>query len=75
MNHNLGTNQNFFDLLHRKYGLLPTEFCVNNPIQNSYFQQLFSFMTEKHLRQNIRNNWVTEKTQTPNFHTKNHQET
>ena len=61
MNDNLGTNQNCFDLVHKKYGLLPTEFSVNNPIQNSSFQELFSFMTQKHLLQNIQNNWVTKK--------------
>lgn len=62
MTDNLRCNQTTFTDFHDKYGTV-NEWSVNHPIPNSHFDILFVLFDPTHLLKNVRNNWVTEKTQ------------
>ena len=63
---NLRVNQEVFKLLHQMFQSLSI-FSVVHPIPNVKFQALYCLCDPTHLFKNIRNNWVTEKTQTLDF--------
>ena len=66
MSDNLRCNQSTFNESHKKYETVK-EWPRNHPIPNSEFNLLFLLYDPTHLLKNIRNNWITEKTQTLRF--------
>ena len=66
MSDNLRVNQIVFKLLHQMFQSL-SKFSVVHPIPNVKFQALYCLYDPTHLFKNIRNNWVTDKTQTLDF--------
>ena len=66
MSDNLSVNQKTFKLFHNTYNSQDI-YSVTHPINNSLFEKLFTLYDPTHLFKNIRNNWVTEKTQTLEF--------
>ena len=66
MSDNLRVNQKCFKFFHQNFTSFNI-FSVAHPVPNDKFLALFIFYNPTHLFKNIRNNWVTEKTQTLNF--------
>ena len=62
MTDNLRCNQSMFKAFHEKYGTA-NEWSINHPVPNPHFLILFMLYDPTHLLKNVRNNWVTEKTQ------------
>ena len=66
MSDNLSVNQKTFKTFHSKFQSYDIS-SVAHPISNSQFERLFTLYDPTHLFKNIRNNWITEKTQTLEF--------
>ena len=66
MSDNLSVNQKVFKLFHNTYTSQDI-YSVNHPVESSIFEKLFTLYDPTHLFKNIRNNWVTEKTQQLEF--------
>ena len=66
MSDNLKLNQKCFKMFHKSFPSLNI-FSVSHPFLNIKFSALFLIYDPTHLFKNIRNNWVTEKTQTLDF--------
>lgn len=66
MSDNLSVNQKTFKLFHSTYTTQDI-YSVAHPVNNSLFDKLFTLYDPTHLLKNMRNNWVTEKTQTLEF--------
>ena len=69
---NLSVNQKVFKLFHQNFGNVSVA-SINHPVANEKFKMLFTLYDPVHLLKNIRNNWMTEKTQSLDFtepHTK-----
>ena len=66
MSDNLKVNQKCFKLFHQNFTSFNI-FSVAHPVPNDKFLALFISYDPTHLFKIIRNNWVTEKTQTLNF--------
>ena len=60
-------NQKCFKLFHQNFTSFNI-FSVAHPVPNDKFPALFIFYDPTHLFKNIRNNWLTEKTQVLTFH-------
>ena len=66
MSDNLSVNQKTFKMFHEAFKSVSV--CsANHPIPNSKFKVLFTLYDPTHLFKNVRNNWVSEKTQTLEF--------
>ena len=66
MTDNLSVNRKMFNLLHEQFGT--HDICsINHPFENDYLKCLFVFSDPVHLFKNIRNGWITEKTQSLKF--------
>ena len=63
---NLSVNQKVFKLFHQNFETLSIASIIH-PIPNERFEALFTLYDPVHLLKNIRNNWLTEKTQILNF--------
>ena len=63
---NLSVNQKAFKLFHSNFQSLDIS-SIAHPISNSKFERLFTLYDPTHLFKNVRNNWITEKTQTLEF--------
>ena len=59
-------NQRTFKLFHSTY-TSEDIYSFAHPINDSLFEKLFTLYDPTHLFKNIRNNWITEKTQTLEF--------
>ena len=66
MSDNLSVNQKTFKLFHSRYTSSDIHSIIH-PINNSLFEKLFTLYDPTHLFKNMRNNWITEKTQTLEF--------
>ena len=66
MSDNLSVNQKVFKLLHAKYQSTNL-FSINHPVTNSKFSNLYTCFDPIHAFKNLRNNWITEKTQQLSF--------
>ena len=66
ISHNLLCNQSSFNDCHKKY-VTTKEWSIIYPIPNSEFNLFYLLYNPTHLLKNIRNNWVTEKTQALRF--------
>ena len=66
MSDNLSVNQKMFKTFHSDYKTTNI-FSIEHPVENTKFAQLYLFYDPTHLFKNIRNNWVSEKTQTFTF--------
>ena len=66
MSDNLHTNQAAFSKFHSNYKS-KSSWSINHPIPNTEYSELFLLYDPVHLIKNIRNNWVTEKTQRLRF--------
>ena len=65
MSDNLSVNQKEFSMFHQNFQTLSLS-SIQHPIPNSQFEMLYTLYDPVHLFKNIRNNWITEKTQTTN---------
>lgn len=63
MSDNLRVNQKMFKLFHANYESLSI-FSTVHPVEGSVFSKLYLLYDFVHELKNIRNNWLTEKTQT-----------
>ena len=66
MSDNLSVNQKVFHLFHQSFQSLNIS-SIDHPVPNSKFKMLYTLYDPVHLFKNIRNNWITEKTQTLTF--------
>ena len=66
MSDNLSVNQKLFKMFHTNYES-NSIFSIVHPIKNTRFSYSYLFYDPTHLFKNIRNNWVTEKTQCLKF--------
>ena len=66
MSDNLRVNQKVFKSFHQNFTSLNI-YSVTHTIPNQKFQALYTLYDPMHLFKNIRNNWLTEKTQTLDF--------
>lgn len=66
MTDNHSVNQKMFKVYHQNNASAAI-YSVVHPHDNPYFKELFTFYDMTHCLKNIRNNWVTEKTQTLQF--------
>ena len=66
MTDNLSVNRKMFDMLKSVHGQASLA-AINHPLKNEYFDFLSLFFDPTHMLKNVRNNWVTEKTQTLDF--------
>ena len=64
MSDNLRVNQKTFRLFHENFS---SRNIYSIPVPNEVFRDLYILYDPTHLFKNIRNNWVTEKTQTLEF--------
>ena len=66
MSDNLSVNRTVFDLFHKEFGSVDIA-SINHPCPNCKFKKLFTIYDSPHLLKNIRNNWMTENSQTLTF--------
>ena len=66
MSDNLKVSQKVFRLFHETYQSLNI-FSTVHPVHNSKFKMIYLLYDLVHLFRNIRNNWITEKTQIADF--------
>ena len=66
MSDNLRVNQQTFRLFHENFGSRNI-YSIAHPVPNEVFRDLYTLYDPTHLFKNIRNNWMTEKTQTLEF--------
>ena len=66
MSDNLSVNQKTFKMFHEISKSIDIS-SVTHPFPNSKFTSLFTLYDPTHLFKNVRNNWITEKTQTLEF--------
>ena len=66
MTDNHSVNQKMFKVYHQN-STSTAIYSVVHPHENPIFKELFTFYDMTHCLKNIRNNWVTEKTQTLQF--------
>ena len=66
MSDNLSVNQNAFRLFHQTFNSLSIS-SIAHPVPNNRFKIMYTLYDPVHLFKNIRNNWITEKTQTLTF--------
>ena len=66
MTNNLSVNQKLFNLLERIH-TQKTVATIVHPVNNMYFKLMTLAFDPTHMLKNIRNNWVTEKTQQLEF--------
>ena len=70
---NLSVNQKVFKSFHQNFQSLNIS-SIDHPVPNSKFKMLYTLYDPVHLFKNIRNNWITEKTQTLTFDTDTNEE-
>ena len=66
MSDNLSVNQKMFTMFHQNCETLSI-FSIKHPVINDKFSMLYLMYDPAHLFKNIRNNWVSEKTQILKF--------
>ena len=66
MSDDLSVNQKVYKMYHEKFQSVNVA-AVNHPFKNETFDSLYTIHDPVHLLKNIRNNWITEKSQRLDF--------